>query len=103
MDRVIDRLARAGMNPDIVARVAAVLAERWDPAAELTAPDGERSARSHAVAVLGVLGAGGRRSEVIGYLRRAEEDVFVFPRSTAEARQALASEIEAIVLNTPTA
>ena len=102
MDRPIGRLARAGTNPELVTRVAAIVAERWDLAAEFPAPDGERSARSHAVAVLGVLGAGGRRSEVIGYLRRAEEGILVFPRSTAEARQALATEIEAIVLDTPT-
>ena len=101
MDRVRDRRARAGANPEVVRRVTALLAERWDPAGEFAAPDGPRTPAAHAAAVLGILAAGGRASEVIGYLRRAEEDVYVLPRSTAEVRHALATAVEAVVLETP--
>ncbi|AHG92830.1 hypothetical protein J421_5295 (plasmid) [Gemmatirosa kalamazoonensis] len=102
MDRPLDRLARAGTNPEIVRQVAVLLAERWDPGAELAAPDGTCEPAAHAGAVLGVLGGGGPLADVVGYLRRAEEDRFVFPRSTAAERWALAEAIHALVLGTAT-
>jgi hypothetical protein len=101
MDSFRDLLGRAGTRPDIVTRVAQVLAARWDPDAELAAPDGERTAEAHAAAVLGILGAGGPLADVVAYLRRAEEDRFVFPRSTAAARWATAEHVRAIVLGLP--
>jgi phosphoglycerate dehydrogenase-like enzyme len=101
MDRPLDRRARAAQNPAVVRGVAALLAARWDPAREYRAPDGATTPEAHARAVLGILGAGGRGSEVMGYLRRAEEAVFVFPRSTAEERAALAQAVEALVLASP--
>jgi hypothetical protein len=103
MDRPLDRRARAGANPEVVRRVAAILAERWDPAGELAAPGGARTPEAHAAAVLGIIAAGGRPTEVVGYLRRAEEDAYVLPRSTGAARRALAEAIEAVVLETPAA
>ena len=101
MDIPRARRARAGTNPDVIRRVAALLAARWDPDAEFAAPDGARTAEAHAAAVLGVLSAGGSRAEVVGYLRCAEEDLLVFPRSTAEQRWALAEELRNLVLDTP--
>jgi phosphoglycerate dehydrogenase-like enzyme len=101
MDRALDRRARAVQNPDVVRAVAALLAERWDPAQEYCAPDGATAPEAHARAVLGIVGAGGRGSEVMGYLRRAEEAVFVFPRSSTGERAALAQSVEALVLASP--
>ena len=101
MDRALDRRAHAAGHPDVVRRVAALLVERWDPRGELTAPDGERAPVSHATAVLALYAAGGSPAEVMGYLRRAEEARFVFPRSTGEARAALAQAVLDVVLAHP--
>lgn len=103
MDSLRDRRARAGTNPAVIHRVAALLTDCWDPASELAAPDGRREPQAHAAAVLGILAAGGRTSEVVGYMRRAEESTFGLARSTAEARWELAAAIEAIVVETPVA
>jgi|GEM_PF-3413155 phosphoglycerate dehydrogenase-like enzyme len=98
MDRALDRRARAVQNRDVVRAVAALLAERWDPARAYHEPDGATAPEAHARAVLGIVGAGGRGSEVIGYLRRAEEAVFVLPRSSAKEQAGLARSVEALVL-----
>ena len=101
MDRPLDRRARAGGNPALVIAVARLLASRWDPAGEFATPDGADTPEAHAAAVLGILAAGGRRAEVVGYLRSAEEAALGAPRSTGELRWALAEEIKALVLDTP--
>jgi hypothetical protein len=101
MDRTLDRRAHAAEHPDVVREVAALLAARWDPDAELAAPDGARAPTSHASAVLAIYAAGGSPAEVMGYLRRAEEARFVFPRSTGEARAALAQAVLDVVLAHP--
>ena len=54
MDRLIDRRARSGGNPQLVAAVARLLAERWDPAGEFATPDGADTPEAHAAAVLGI-------------------------------------------------
>jgi hypothetical protein len=101
MDRLIDRRARGGDNPALVAAVASLLAARWDPASEFATPDGADTPEAHAAAVLGILAAGGRRAEVVGYLRTAEEAALGAPRSSGEVRWSLAEEIKALVLDTP--
>ena len=100
-DTPLDRLARAADRPDSVATVAALLRAEWDAAAEFTAPDGERMAASHARALLGVLAAGGRQSELVGYLRRAEEAALGEPRSDGGFRWALAERIVSVALGLP--
>lgn len=65
--------AQAAGQPAVIAAVAKVLAERWDPEARFEAPDGTCHAESHASAVLGILGTGLDLAAVAGYFRRAEE------------------------------
>ena len=101
MERPLDRLAHAAERPDVVARVAALLRTHWDPAAELVAPDGDRGTEAHARAALAILAAGGRQSEVVGYLRRAEEAALGAPRSHGGLRWALAEAILAAALGLP--
>jgi hypothetical protein len=101
MDRPLDRRARAGGNLALVTTVARLLAARWDPTGEFATPDGADTPEAHAAAVLGILAAGGRRAEVVAYLRRAEEAALGAPRSTGELRWALTEEIKALVLDTP--
>ena len=81
-------------NPELVARVAEVLATYWDPANEFRAPDDSTSSEAHARAVLGILAAGGPAADVMGYLRRAEAATLGAPRTTGRERWAIASVIE---------
>lgn len=101
MDRPLDRRARAGGNPELVRRVAELLALRWDPDAEFATPDGDPHPEAHAATVLGILAAGGRRAEVVGYLRRAEESALGAVRSTGATRWEVAEAIRTLVLDTP--
>ena len=94
MTRPIDLHARAAANPELVARVAEVLATYWDPANEFRAPDDSTSSEAHARAVLGILAAGGPAADVMGYLRRAEAATLGAPRTTGRERWAIASAIE---------
>ena len=82
--------ARAGANEQLIARVAALLAEHWDPERRFRAPDGLYDASSHARAVLSILAGGGPAAQVVGYLRQAEEEVLGDAVSTAPERWALA-------------
>ena len=75
--------ARAGGDPLLIAWVAAELRASWDPAEEFVAPDGERSATSHALAILGMLATGGDTARVKGYLRRAEVTALGEARTTS--------------------
>ena len=101
MDRPLDRRARAGANPALVARVAGLLAARWDPRHEFVTLVGESAPEAHAAIVLGILAAGGRRAEVVGYLRDREAAALGAPRSTGGTRWALVEEIRELVLTTP--
>ena len=85
--------ARAGGDPLLIAWVAAELrACPGDPAEEFVAPDGERSATSHALATL-MLATGGDTARVKGYLRRAEVTALGEARTTSEERGRLAEAI----------
>lgn len=101
MDRPLDRRARAGANPALLARVAELLVARWDPRRELVTPDGQTAPMAHAAAIVGILAAGGRRAELVGYLRDRETAALGAPRSTGGTRWALAEEIRELVLTTP--
>ena len=92
--RPIDLHARAADNPELVARVAELLAAFWDSSEEFRAPDDSTSSASHARAVLGILAAGGPAADVMGYLRRAEAATLSEPRTTGRERWAIASVIE---------
>ena len=92
--RPIDLHARAAGNPELVARVAELLATYWDPAEEFRSPDDSTSSEAHARAVLGILAAGGPAADVMGYLRRAEVATLSAARTTGRERWAIASVIE---------
>lgn len=77
-----DELAGRAFDPDSIARVRAILAERWDRDGRIAAaaavrrePDPvlPRRLDDHAVALCGILAAGGTKAEVVEYLRREEE------------------------------
>ena len=92
--RSIDLHARAASNPELVARVAELLAAFWDPAKEFRAPDDSTSSEAHARALLGILAAGGPAADAMGYLRRAEEAALGTPRTSGRERWAIATVIE---------
>jgi len=86
----ISYYARAAADPGVIAEVATQLAATWDPNGEFTAPDGERTAESHARTVVGILGTGQNEAAVMGYLRYAEEQALGEARSTGQQRNAIA-------------
>ena len=79
--------SRAVGDPAVIADVARVLADQWDPAGRFEAPDGTRSPESHARAVLGILGTGFDLAAVSGYLRRAEEAALGAAESDGRVRR----------------
>jgi hypothetical protein len=91
--------ARAGGDKQLIRRVAEVLQQRWDPAAEFAAPDGERSSTSHAKTILGILSTGADNARVKGYLRRAEEEALGAARTTSMERGQLAEDIWHLMLD----
>ena len=97
MDEVsrIDFHARADANDELIARVAALMAEHWQPQDRFRAPNGATDAATHARVVLGIAAGGGSAAQIVGYLRRAEEDAFGDPLSSAQMRWALADLISA--------
>jgi hypothetical protein len=92
--------ARAGGDHTLIASVATELRTQWDPDAEFEAPDGERAAESHALAILGVLATGGHTAAVKGYLRRAESIALGVPRTTSEERGTIAEGIWRAMVDT---
>jgi hypothetical protein len=86
----IKHYARAAADPHVIAEVAQQLAATWDPAGEFRAPDGERTALSHARTIVGILGTGQNEAAVMGYLRFAEEAALGEARSTGQQRSAIA-------------
>jgi hypothetical protein len=91
--------ARAGGDRTLIALVAAELRSRWDPNGEFQAPDGERAAESHALAILGILATGGDTAAVKGYLRRAEADALGEPRTMSPERGELAESIRRAMID----
>lgn len=85
-------LARVGADPSLLAQVAAEVAA-WDPDSAFRTPGGSTAPMDHAHAILGILTAGGRETDLMGYLRRAEADALGVPRSTAEERRDRADRI----------
>ncbi|MGH7719273.1 MAG: hypothetical protein ACREON_10560 [Gemmatimonadaceae bacterium] len=85
--------ARADANEELIARVASLLAREWDPAREFRAPDGSGDPAAHARTLLAILAGGGGAAQVVGYLRRAEEEILGVARSTGAARWSLADQI----------
>ena len=81
--------ARAVGDPAVIADVARLLVDQWDPAGRFEAPDGTRSPESHARAVLGILGTGFDLAAVSGYLRRAEEAALGAAESDGRLRSAV--------------
>ena len=94
--------ARAGGDRTLIASVAAELRTHWDPDGEFQAPDGEYTAESHALAILGILATGGDTAAVKGYLRRAETAALGAARTTSEQRGAMAEGIWRAMLDTAT-
>ncbi len=92
--------ARAGGDRALIASVAAELRTRWDPHGDFQAPDGEYSAESHALAILGILATGGDTAAVKGYLRRAEAAALGEPRTTSQERGAMAEGIWRAMVDT---
>ena len=86
----VTHYARAAGDPEVIAAIAAQVVASWDPRAEFTAPDGERSALSHARTIAGILGTGLNEAAVMGYLRHAEEAALGAARSTGRERRAIA-------------
>ena len=91
----------------LLQRVAELLAARWDPNAEFATPSlyldaagnpttpEDRSARAHAEVILAMYAAGGPETDVVGYLRRAEEAALGSARTTANERWAPAARTTA--------
>ena len=83
---------RAVEDPSIVAQVAKLLADDWDPSAEIrnalggTADFYESEART----ILGMLSADVGELEVQGYLRRREQEAIGRTLHPIEARHAIA-------------
>ena len=89
----IRNYAQAAGDPAVISTVASLLARRWDPAGEFSAPDGTREVEAHARALLGILGTGPNTAAAKGYLRRAEEAALGTARSTSAERHAIAEAI----------
>jgi hypothetical protein len=89
---------RAAFDLPVVAAIAAVLRTQWDSdgalaRASVASKDDQTLARTYddfALAVAGILGAGGSEAEVAGYLRREEERLLGTARSTGQIRWVIA-------------
>jgi hypothetical protein len=91
--------ARLAFEPAVLAEVAQLLATHWDwdgalvrGAQQVETPDPwqPRSLDEYALAVCGILAAGGPEAQVMGYLRREEEKLLGAARTTGEERSELA-------------
>jgi hypothetical protein len=90
---------KAAFDAAVVSTIAAALQTQWDPDGTLllaattwenedtTAP---RTYDDFALAIAGLLAAGGSEAEVSGYLRREEERLLGAPRSTGKVRWPIA-------------
>jgi hypothetical protein len=103
---------RAAFDLAVVAAIAAVLRTEWDSdgalalAARVASKDDQTLARTYddfALAVAGVLGAGGSEAEVAGYLRREEERLLGVARSTGQMRWTIAQTAWRLVRGIPLA
>lgn len=91
--------ARLAFDPAVVAEVRDLLARYWDPdgalagaARALETPDlaQPRSIADYALAICGMLAAGGAEADVSAFLRREEAKLLGEPRSTGHTRMPLA-------------
>jgi hypothetical protein len=101
---------RAAFDPAIVAAIATILRTQWDSDGELAlaastaVSDDVIQPKTHedfALAIAGLLGAGGSEAEVSGYLRREEERLLGTARSTGEARWPIAQAAWRAVRGSP--
>src|SRR5689334_22192720 len=83
---------RAVEDPSIVARIAEILAQAWDPNAVVRRAlrGGDEFYREHAVVVAGMLSADARETEVQRYLRQLEQQAGPATLHPAEARHEIA-------------
>lgn len=91
--------ARLAFEPDVVAEIAELLVRYWDPDGAVTGAARAlesrdlaqpRSIADYALAVCGILAAGGTEADVSGFLRREETKVLGEPRSRGHTRMPLA-------------
>jgi hypothetical protein len=91
--------ARLAFEPAVVGEVKALLLRYWDPDGVLSAAARElesrdlaqaRSIADYAMAVCGMLAAGGTEADVSGFLRGEEAKLLGEPRSTGHTRMPLA-------------
>jgi hypothetical protein len=91
---------KAAFDAAVVATIAAALQKQWDPdgallaaAATLGSNDTTvpRTYSDFALAIAGLLAAGGTEAEVSGYLRREEERLLGAARSTGKVRWPIAT------------
>lgn len=83
---------RAVEDPAIVARIAEILEQQWDPGSVVrNALDGGSDFyREQAVIVAGMLSADARETEVQRYLRQLEQQALPATLHSADARHAIA-------------
>ena len=83
---------RSVEDPSIVAHVAKLLADEWDPHAEIRAVAGapDDFYDNEARTILGMLSADAGELEVQGYLRRREQEMLGRTLHPVEARHAIA-------------
>jgi hypothetical protein len=91
--------ARLAFDPAVVSEVRDLLACYWDPdgalagaarALETRDLAQPRSIADYALAICGILAAGGAEADVSGFLRREEAKLLGEPRSTGHTRMPLA-------------
>jgi hypothetical protein len=90
---------KAAFDAAVVSKIAAALQTQWDPDGKLllAAKTGEnadttapRTYDDFALAIAGLLAAGGSEAEVSGYLRREEDRLLGSPQSTGKVRWPIA-------------
>ena len=83
---------RAVEDPVIVARIAEILRDQWDPSGVVRGAlhGGDDFYRDQAVVVAGMLSADARETEVQRYLRQLEQQAGPTTLHPAEARHAIA-------------
>lgn len=90
---------RLAFDPAVIAQVSELLARYWDPDGMLARAAGKvethdlaqpRTIADYALAICGMLDAGGGEADVSGFLRREESKLLGEPRSTGHTRMPLA-------------
>lgn len=88
-------LDRVAEDREVVARIAAILEQRWDPdaAVQRALGAGNDFYRDEAVTVASMIAADARVTEVQGYLRQLEQGALSVSLHPAEERHAIASAV----------